>query len=141
MREESERATRQYEEIRRGERELTKQTPSAVALRLVAAGLAIRHFTFTHPRTDTTQFADLAALARDLVWRRFRVEEFFDAPALQADEMVAMSALVELEYRLARIEMMPINRPACSNRVRRDTRRRARHRHPRRVTACRRPRR
>ncbi len=37
----------------------------------------------------------------------FRIVEFFDAPALQADQMIVVLAVVELEYRLARLEMMP----------------------------------
>lgn len=36
----------------------------------------------------------------------FSVEELFDPPALQADEMVVVPAFVQLEYRLAAFEMM-----------------------------------
>ena len=39
----------------------------------------------------------------------FRVEEFFDLPALQADEMVVVSALVELEDGFAGLEVMPLD--------------------------------
>src|SRR5262245_49731068 len=49
-----------------------------------------------------------AALVRDLLLPLLdlRVVELLDAPALQANEMVVVPALVQLEHRLARLEMV-----------------------------------
>src|SRR5260370_24985643 len=53
--------------------------------------------------------ADLkSAIAGDLGLALFDlgIEEFLDAAALQADQVVVLPTLIELENRLARIEMM-----------------------------------
>ena len=58
--------------------------------------------------------ADLeAALARDpdLPLLDLGVVELLDPPALQADEVVVVRALVELEHRLARLEVMADQEP------------------------------
>ena len=55
-----------------------------------------------------------AALARDpyLSFFDLGVVEFLDAPALQADEMVVVWPLIQLEYRFAGLEMMA-DQEAC----------------------------
>ena len=54
-----------------------------------------------------------AALERDalLTFLDFRVVELFDSPALEADEVIVMPALVQLEDRLAALEMVPLEQP------------------------------
>src|SRR5450432_1122124 len=77
---------------------------------LLPATLAIRARRLHAFRVQIQRMlADLeAAIAGDLGLPLFdlRVEKLLDASALHADEMVVVAALVELEHRLARLEMM-----------------------------------
>ena len=86
-------------------------TTSAVPRLLVAAGLAIRTL---HPRAFGVKIervlADLEpALAGDsgLALLDLGIEEFLDAAALQAHQVIVVAALIELKHRLARFEVMP----------------------------------
>ena len=76
----------------------------------VASALAVRAARFHALRIQIERVLGdpEAALARDRGLPLFdpRIVELLDAAALQADEMVVMVALVQLEHRLAGLEMV-----------------------------------
>ena len=78
---------------------------------MIAALLAVRAFRLHALGVQIQRvLADLeSALLRDLGLAALdiRIEEFLDPAALKAYEVIVMSALVELEHRLAGLEVMP----------------------------------